>query len=247
MGRIIRKIIDWCKKSHPNILSIALLLLALLLITFIVFLSFGYSFAVRDSVWLDWDAIGTVLSFIAAGSAIWVAVFIPWQISEKQNRISIFDEKFETYQKCVKFLTHWRTYTKLFVDSKDKDKRLQILLSSIQELFHKGDNAEELIRRYLKEDVIPADLLAFISDIHNDNTVLFDKASFLFVCLDNSDVKDISDAFSDFFRALTISLYNKKLQIGIIKYCEDFQEEIVKFINKGYLTKMNREIGKIEV
>ena len=50
-----------------------------------------------------------------------------------------------------------------------------------------------------------------------------------------------------FFRALTVSLFDRKLQIGTIKYCEDFQEEIVKFINKEYLTKMINEIGKIEV
>lgn len=247
MNRIIQKIIDWCKKSHPYILSIALLFLALNVITFVVFLSFGYSFAIRDNVSLDWDAIGTVFSFFAAVSTIWVAVFIPWRIAEKQNRISIFNEKFETYQKCVTFLTHWRIYTKLFVDNKDKEMRLQILLSSVRHLFHNNEKAEEILCRYLEGDVVPQDLLDFISDIHNDNTVLFDRASCLFICLSDSDVKQISDVFSDFIRALTVSLFNKKLQSGIVGCCEAFQAEIVNFINKEYLSSMKSEIGKIEV
>jgi aminoglycoside phosphotransferase family enzyme len=94
---------------------------------------------------------------------------------------------------------------------------------------------------------MPADLSAFISDIHQESTALFDRASCIFACLDSNDTEKLSDAFSDFFRVLTSSIFAKRTQRGLVKACEAFQEEIVKFINNEYLIKMRNEIEKIEV
>lgn len=246
MKPLTSKIVTWFTKSHPLMLSIATSVLAAELVIITVFLSLGYSFAIYDNVKPDWEAIGTVFSFISAIGAIGAAILIPWQISQKQNRITLFTEKYDIYKKCSNFLDHWGEYANLIINSESNEKRLFICVYSIEGFLGKGDHAEILVKNHLKSELVPHEMLTSMRDIKAEGVFTFDKASYIFICLSDSDTSKITKTFSAFFDSLRKSICNKKLESDLINKCSEFKDQMDSFKEKKLIERMKNEIGKIE-
>jgi len=75
----------------------------------ILFLILG--FRITYAPWLksDWtaiDAVGTWVAVIVSGIAIWTAIIIPKRIAENQNKIELFEKRYDFYNNlisCISF------------------------------------------------------------------------------------------------------------------------------------------------
>ena len=163
-----------------------------------VFCCFGYSFAIREGVIPDWEAIGTVLSFIAACSAIWAAVFIPWQIAQKQNRIALFEMKYEAFQQFSDLICRWDVYLKRILNASGEKEKLYACIFAIENLLWEDQNVESAIKRYLADDEIPSYILSATLDIQRNVVFLVRKLPCLFYCVEKDDLKKLTDTFEKF-------------------------------------------------
>lgn len=82
-----------------------------IIVVLILFL-FGFKFTYAPELENSWGAISAFAawaSVIASSIAILVAVWIPKRIAEKQDRIALFEKRFEFYeelQRCISFSAH---------------------------------------------------------------------------------------------------------------------------------------------
>ena len=114
---IILKLNEFAKKRW------FFLIIGIVLVIFVVFVMalFGWRITYAPELENSWDAISTVANWIgvlvsivgvvASFVAIWFAIQVPKEIADQQNKIALFEKRYEIYkiiQKCISlYYTFW--------------------------------------------------------------------------------------------------------------------------------------------
>lgn len=94
----IKKFLNWKMTANWVLLAFAIVI--------IVFAAFGWKIAYTPQLENDWDAVaacGSWVSAIISGVAIWFAVSEPKRIANEQNKIALFEKRFESYSVFLKY------------------------------------------------------------------------------------------------------------------------------------------------
>jgi len=242
----MRKFAGWLHKEHSVILSVTFVVLMLIIIIVTVLSFLGYKLIVFEDVRPDWEAIGTLFSFIASVGAIGAAIIIPREIAHKQNDIALFKEKYEIFQKCAIFLSRWHYSCSGILSATDTKEKLICCIVAVLIKLKKGDSAEEIFQRFASNDSITHDLAIEMFEFYEDDLFLFPKASCLFQCVDNYQIKKITEAYNDFINKLRFATILKEFDDKFDEATKRFLEEIELIQSGKIIERMSDEVRKLK-
>lgn len=228
----------WCPLAVAGVALLAVLVIAFLL---------GFRITYAPEIENSWDAISgvsawvgivvSIASAVASFMAVWYAIQIPQRIADKQDRISLFEKRFECYSVILNLIECAK-----WIEEKTKNREIAISFRANFDLKHLG--SEYQIEEYRKN------FLEFTIYFYHLQVILV-GGGFLFT---NYNVKMLQKIIDTGFQLLyetwpsntdhedekkEISKSAMKLKNEFCKACQEYKST--------YLDKMSEELTLTKV
>lgn len=178
-----------------------------------VFAAFGWKITYNPQLENDWDAVaafGSWVSAIISGVAIWFAVSVPKRIADEQNRIALFERRFESYSVFLKYTS---------------------LAKSIRGIKNRAQLEKTISYNFVQSDVVP-DIKDLILIIKGDEKPMM---SGLFLFPDVFDGKTVRNILHNTIQVVSLlqgddqlSEDDKKKLTSFCDICEEFERVHMK-------------------
>ena len=221
----------WKSKWFPTIVAIAILVLAVLI--WVIMELFGWRFSYAPELENKWEAVSAVASWvqviisilgvIASFVAIWFAIQVPKKIADRQDRIALFEKRWEVYN----IFLCCQTFSQSI--SKEDEKNSEWDIKRVRMLFIVAFSSYPVI-----EDTSEKALFVECTNHFIRAKKSFDTASFLFSCDVNDYTRPVSSALSDL-------LYKSGNSEQIKKYCKQYQTD-VQSMKEKLLPEIKKEL-----
>lgn len=115
-------------------------LLLVLIFVIVMFYSLGFRITYAPEIENSWNAVSAVSSCVgvlASFIAIWFAIRVPKQIAEQQNKIALFEKRFNFYQALMKCISLGESLKNLKQPINFEDcQRLIVLSLTLNPIFY---------------------------------------------------------------------------------------------------------------
>lgn len=246
MKQTMNRAMEWFNRSHPVILPLSIFFILIEVVALTACLLMGYRFAIYENIRPDWEAIGTLFSFIASVGAISAAVIIPWRVAQQQNKIALFGIKHESYAEIHKLLCLADSISNYLFKKDNQDKmyvdqvfcemkKPSIILNSMAVIFGFAyDEAET------DKDI----WILFISKL-KETEYLIKKSLYLFDYINPEDVQQMTITCQNFL-VYVLNMRNNPIKLAsnggddstgraFISACHNFMEKYEERIDADLL------------
>ncbi|MGL5642826.1 MAG: hypothetical protein ACRDDM_11175, partial [Paraclostridium sp.] len=73
----------------------------------------GYRFSIDESIRPDWEAMSIMVTLLVSVITVFIAIYIPNKIAERQNKISLFEKRYDVYVKTANIFELAKSIIKL--------------------------------------------------------------------------------------------------------------------------------------
>lgn len=213
-------------KKHRKKLLVGAALLGFAVFVLALYL-LGFRITYDPAIITDWDAVSagiSLLGVLVSGVAIYYAVQVPKKIADRQDRIALFEKRFEVYSE----LRSMRAFAKLILET----------LEHLKMKYHPLDIQMLVSMAYGIDFRSDQEYMAFFRSI----LPIFHEISLLFPEISNRDARKIGDAFVELY-GLGCALQEKEKFAEIDRNCRVLEEIISKYdtLFKEYLSILEND------
>jgi len=239
MNKMISKLMKWLKKEHPILLGLTIIATIVAITVVLIFTILGYRFAVNENARPDWEAIGSVFSFVSSIGAIGAAVFIPWQIAQKQNAIALFHKREEEFGFIKSYLFSWAGTCQRIVEAKDES----VILGKCKSIVHMRTELGEFKKSEMLDD--NNYYLQLLPRIAINDRKHLDTIKWLFTLTneENLYIEDLQACCDRLIISMCHSLENQKIAKGLISQAKNFLEVLDIDKRITFLSELEKELS----
>lgn len=162
------------KLLNKKLIIPALLLVFVFVIVVLYRLGFRITYAPElEKSWNAVSAVATWAGVIASFMAIWFAIRVPKQIAEQQNKITLYEKRYEFYyalSKCILLSNALRNLEKP-INNETFDKLIVISIHSNPNIFEKNSEfeiaAESIKKIFMVNDILKSGKFLFDFDVES--------------------------------------------------------------------------------
>lgn len=158
----------------------------LLVLVFVIVMLYGLGFRITyapelENSWNAVSAVATCVGVLASFIAIWFAIRVPKKIAEEQNKIALFEKRYEFYYvllKC-KTLSNGLQNLKKPISNKSFNKLVVLSIYSNPNIFKKDSEfemaAESIKKIFAVNDILKSGKFLFDFDVESYVLSICDK------------------------------------------------------------------------
>lgn len=149
-------------------------------------------------------SISDIISLVLASISVFAAIFVPYKIMEKQNKIAVFEKRFEIYCIIEKIINFSNAIEKLkTLPDKQNPDEIELSYCNLQIWFTMFNNAESYDKEMPKEFLTT---VKFLDEILTTQSTLLKSASFLFGKEVSQFVLELEQKYQTFIKNLSQNL-----------------------------------------
>ncbi|MGL5614089.1 hypothetical protein, partial [Cetobacterium sp.] len=115
------------KKKGIFFYYLSTILFIFLLIVLIIGVYIGYRFSIDESIRPDWEAMSIMVTLLVSVITVFIAIYIPNKIAERQNKISLFEKRYDVYVKTANIFELAKSIIKLKEECEDQNISQKII------------------------------------------------------------------------------------------------------------------------
>ncbi|MGL5625886.1 hypothetical protein [Cetobacterium sp.] len=213
------------KKKGIFFYYLSTILFIFLLIVLIIGVYIGYRFSIDESIRPDWEAMSIMVTLLVSVITVFIAIYIPNKIAERQNKISLFEKRYDVYVKTANIFELAKSIIKLKEECEDQNISQKII---------------NLFFMYLVEDFNyhekKVDYPLFFNLVKKLEKLLM-SGVFLF---DNIDSKKYNKIFLLINKVIE-NIYKEEKYVTLREDIEKLEQEFFNF-EKEYMSKMEEAL-----